>query len=64
MFPAGCRGLFAASKVVLSFIYTKCLGLLIHLTFTMVSHILNALVVGRKEQFLLLSKLSSVFVLL
>ena len=37
MFPAGCRGLFAALKVVISFTYNKCLGRLIHLTFTMVS---------------------------
>jgi len=51
VFPAGSRGLFAASKVVTSFIYNKCLRLLIHLTFTMVSRILNALLVGRKEQF-------------
>lgn len=39
MFPAGSRGLFAASKVVISFTYNKCLGPLIHLTFTMVSPI-------------------------
>lgn len=32
VFPAGSRGLFAAWKVVFSFIYNKCLGLLIHLT--------------------------------
>jgi len=49
VFPAGSRGLFAASKVVTSFIYNKWLGLLIHLTFIMVSLILNALHVGRKE---------------
>lgn len=64
VFPAGSRGLFAASKVVFCFIYNKCLGLSIHFTFTMVSLILNAVFVGRKEQFLLQSKLSSVFVLL
>ena len=49
-------------KVVTSFICIKCLGLLIHLTFAMVSLILNALLVGRKEQSLLQSKLSSGFV--
>lgn len=57
MFPAGSRGLFAASKVVFCLIYNKCLGLWIHFTFTMVSFIFNALLVGRKEQFSLKSKL-------
>lgn len=37
MFPASSRGLFAASKVAISFAYKRCLGLSIHLTFTMVS---------------------------
>ena len=61
MFPAGSRGLFAASKVVFCLIYNRCLGLWRHFTFTMVSLILSGFCVRRKEQFLLQSKLSSFF---
>lgn len=53
VFPAGSRGLFAASKVLLCLIYDTCLGFWIHFPFTMVSFIADALVSERKEQFLL-----------